>query len=130
MFYSLRVHYGSRGVKGSRSLNGTKLIAGGNAPGKLVKLPDPERVAPCQAKNNLTDVVRRDCDPFRVGLNTSLPGALPPAINFMPLRHVHIWVSHKPFSASSIARNNPRAFSTVSAYSCSGTESATMPAPA
>lgn len=50
------------------SLKGTKLIAGGNAPGKSVRRSDPEGVVRSHTKlKNVRDIVRRNCDPFRVG---------------------------------------------------------------
>ena len=68
------------------SLKGTQSIAEGNAPRKLVVAPAPERVAPVSPSEDSTG----SCwfDPFRVGAETSLTGAVPPAINFMPFRHV------------------------------------------
>ncbi len=56
-----------------------KLVAGGNAPGKLVNLPNPVRVAHVPSKGfHLHDMARRKCDPFRVGTEISpARGALP-----------------------------------------------------
>ena len=53
-----------------------KLIAGGNAPGKLKHVIDPERVA--GIPKDPAEICARPCDPFRVGRLVQASGGVAP----------------------------------------------------
>jgi hypothetical protein len=88
------------------SLNGTNLVAGGNAPGTISLGPDPVRVAVNHL--DLNPGLSR-CDPFRVGSHSSFPGALPPAIEFVPSRDTTLrpFQGHDIFSISGQTTESP-----------------------
>ena len=71
------------------SLKGTKSVAGGNAPGKLKRRPTLKGSQRAQDFNHC-DVFVETSTLSGSGLKPSFPGALPPAINFMPFRHVTV----------------------------------------
>ena len=72
----------------SRALQGHKIVAGGNAPGKCdARPPDPEGVALRWAAGRKTGLMSPGFDPFRVGAGWGrFSGGVAPGYSIDPLR--------------------------------------------